>query len=310
MDPYKPKKIGGIFRNLYDRATISRGDRSFKNKTFRLARPLILAGEESYPNSEKALIERSCIVYISKRERNPKHEEAMRWLINNDEKLNRLGKSLINTVLALTTEDYQAIRNNVSLNIKDLQDRPLNTAINICSGIEIFNLLLKKMNLKQITNYTNTVVKNIKEEVLEDRDEALSMVEMMLKTYDSMIEDDRVSDDNVKTVIQRIDDKLYLKSSEMINQINIYLRTVNSTWSPLDLKDFRKQAVKSGYLTGKGNKSIQVGLFGGRKLIRYDTCDAERFRELAVDCIIPQEVTEIENGDDNIIPFDKQFKGK
>jgi len=308
MDPYKSKKIGGIFRNLYDRSTISRGDRSFKNKTFQLNRPMVLAGEESYPNAEKALIERSCIVYVSKREREPKHEESMEWLSKNEDKLNRLGKSLINTVLSLSTEDYQDIRNKVALSIEGMKDRPRNTCINICSGIEIMNILLKKLDLKQATKYISTVVKNIKEEVLEDREEALSMVEIMLKKYDSMIEDDRVSNDNIKAVIQRIDDKLYLKSSEMINQINIYLRSVNSSWLPLELGDFRKQAMKAGYLTGKGNKSIFVGLLGGRKTIRYDSCDVQRFRELEVNCIIPQEATEIT--DDNVIPFDKPNKAK
>ena len=300
MDPFKVKKFGGIFRNLYDRAVISRGDKSFKNKTFQLNRPMVLVGEESYPNSEKAMIERSCIVYVSERERTEKNTKCMEWLSKNESKLNSLGKSLINTVLELSTEDYQIIRTNASANIGGMKDRPLNTCINICSGIEIFNILLKKLKVKQITNYTETVITNIKEEILDDGKDASSMVELMIKKYNFMLEDGRARDKEI--VIQRIGDELFLKSSEMINQINEYLRSVNDTWAPLELGDFRKQAMKSGYITGKGNKSINVGLLSGRKTVRYDTCDVKRFRDLEVNCIIGQDVMDVTD-EDNVIPF-------
>ena len=299
LEKFKNLKLSETLRNLYDRSTVSRSDKSFKNRNFQLNRPLILAGEESYPNSEKPLIERSCIVYLSKIEREQKHIASMSWLTENEKLLNKLGKSLINIVLELSSEDYQAIRDNVAKGIEKMKDRPLNTCINICSGIEVFNLLLKKLNLKQISNYTEVIVKNIKEEVLDNKEEASSQVEMMIIQYNSMIEDSRARD--VDNVIIRSNEGLFIKSSEMINQINEYVRSVNSNWVPLELKDFRKQAMKAGYLTGKGNKSIFSKSLV--KLIRYDTCDVERFRNLDVSSIISQEVEEVINSDDNIIPF-------
>lgn len=299
LDKFKNLKLSETLRNLYDRSTVSRSDKNFKNRNFQLNRPLILAGEESYPNSEKPLIERSCIVYLSKIEREQKHIASMSWLTENEKLLNKLGKSLINTVLELSSEDYQAIRNDAAKCIGKMKDRPLNTCINICSGIEVFNLLLKKLNLKQISNYTEVIVKNIKEEVLDNKEEASSQVEMMIIQYNSMIEDSRARD--VENVIIRSNEGLFIKSSEMINQINEYVRSVNSTWVPLELKDFRKQAMKAGYLTGKGNKSIFSKSLV--KLIRYDTCDVERFRNLDVSSIISQEVEEVIDSDDNIIPF-------
>lgn len=299
LEKFKNLKLSETLRNLYDRSTVSRSDKSFKNRNFQLNRPLILAGEESYPNSEKPLIERSCIVYLSKIEREQKHIASMNWLTENEKLLNKLGKSLINIVLELSSEDYQAIRDNVAKGIGKMKDRPLNTCINICSGIEVFNLLLKKLNLKQISNYTEVIVKNIKEEVLDNKEEASSQVEMMIIQYNSMIEDSRARD--VDNVIIRSNEGLFIKSSEMINQINEYVRSVNSTWVPLELKDFRKQAMKAGYLTGKGNKSIFSKSLV--KLIRYDTCDVERFRNLDVSSIISQEVEEVIDSDDNIIPF-------
>lgn len=72
MDRYKIGNISETLRNLYDRTTISKGNKSLKTTEFNLGRPIILAGEESYPNQEKALIERSCIIYLSRRERTEK----------------------------------------------------------------------------------------------------------------------------------------------------------------------------------------------------------------------------------------------
>lgn len=303
LDKFKNLKLSETLRNLYDRSTVSRSDKSFKNRNFQLNRPLILAGEESYPNSEKPLIERSCIVYLSKIERDSKHIASMKWLTENEVKLNKLGKSLINTVLELSSDDYQAIRDNVAKDIGKMKDRPLNTCINICSGIEIFNLLLKKLNVKQISNYAEVIVRNIKEEVLDNKEEASSQVEMMLIKYNSMIEDGRARD--VDNVIQRKDGGLYIKSSEMINQINEYVRSVNSNWVPLDLKDFRKQAKKAGYITGLGDKSIYITLL--KSPVRYDTCNVERFRKLDVSSIISPEVEEVSDLD-NIIPFKESIK--
>lgn len=300
MDKFKVSKLSGIFRNLYDRSTISRGDKSFKNKCFQLNRSMVLVGEECFPNSEKALMERSCIVYLAQRERTERNINSMTWLANNEGLLNKLGKSLIETILELSTEDYKEIRQAAALKIDRLRDRPLNTAINICAGIEIFNLLLKKSDICQITKHVDYIVRNIEDEVLENQEEASSQVELMLKYYNSMIEDGRAYE--VENVIQRRDDGLFIKSSEMLNQINEHLRKVNSTWVPLDLKDFRKQAMKSNYLTGKGNKVIKVGAGILGKAVRYDTCDIERFRDLDVTQIISKELEDV-TALDNIIPF-------
>ena len=94
---------------MYDRTTITRGDKSFKNKDFQLTRPIVIAGEESYPNGEKALIDRSCIIYLSKRERTEKNVETMKWIIKNESILRKFGRSLIDIVISMTTEQYEMI---------------------------------------------------------------------------------------------------------------------------------------------------------------------------------------------------------
>lgn len=296
LDRYKISKLSETLRNLYDRSTISRGDKSFRSKDFQLSRPLILVGEESYPNQEKALIERSCIVYLAKRERTEEHSKAMSWLIENEMLLNKLGRSLVEIILSLSTTEYEDIRKKAESKLSKLSNRPLNTAINICSGIEILNILLRAEGLKEIEKYTTHIVKNIEVEVLEDGEETHSVVEQMLILYNDMIEDGRAYD--YEEVVKYRGDGIFIKTSEMINQIYEHVNKVGTDIIPLKLKDFRKQAQKAGYLKGMSDKVIKVGL----KTTRYDTYDEDRLRNLNIDAIIPPLIQEV-IGEEKIIPF-------
>lgn len=297
LDKYKIAKLSEIFRNLYDRATISRGDKSFRNKDFQLQRPLVLVGEESYPNNEKALIERSCIVYLSKRERTADHTKSMNWIIQNEALLNKLGRSLIDIVLKLSVEEYMAIRESVTVGIKGIFNRPLNTAINICCGMEILNILFKSMGIKEIKNYSEHVIRNIKTEVLEDGQETYSIVEQMIILYNTMIEDGRAF--NSDEVVKYRGDGVFIKTSEMINQIHEHCSKVGADIIPLKLKDFKKQAERAGYLLGNSNKVIKIGL----KTVRFDTYDKELLRNLSVNSIVQPELIECTDEDSKIIPF-------
>lgn len=297
LDKYKIAKISEMLRNAYDRATISRGDKSLKSRDFQLNRPLIMAGEESYPNQEKALIERSCIIYLSKRERKKEHEKSMAWIIENESILNKFGKSLIKVILALKIEEYSEIRESVGKTIKGIKNRPLNTAINICCGIEIFNILLEKMEIKKIDGYVGYVTENIKTEILEDGQDTHSTVQQMLILYNDMIEDGRASGPD--NVVKYRSDGIFIKTSEMINQIQEHCTKVGADIIPLKLRDFKKQAQKSGYLEGASNKVIKVGL----KTIRYDTYNMEMLREINVNSLVPPLLEDVSENEDNIIPF-------
>ena len=293
LDKYKIQKLSESLRNLYDRTTITRGDKSFKNKNFQLTRPIVIAGEESYPNGEKALIERSCIVYLSKRERTEKNSEAMMWLTKNKELMNKLGRSLVDTVISMSVEDYALIREKVEANIKELNNRPLNTAINIAAGIEIFNLLLAKHGINQFEGYESYIVKNIKEEVLEGGEETKSTVERMLVLYNQMLEDGRAGSTEV---VKKQGDGLYIKTSEMINEIFDFInKTGSAEVVPLKLKDFKKQAMKAGYLIGTGPTSKVIKVNG--KSVRYDIYSVERMKELNIPQIIEPDFAEEANID-------------
>ena len=255
MDKYKLQKISDILRNLYTRAVISRGNRSFTNTNFKLESPIIIAGEEGYSNSEKALIERSCIVYVSKRERTEEHTKSMNWLIKNESLLNKLGKSLISVILGLSNEDYKNIRDNIT-GFK-FNDRIKNTAVNIACGIEILNILLEKHNIEKVCDYEKYISNNINSEILTDDDRVYSTVELMLKTFDEMSEIYTYS-----SYVKVDKDNVYIRTSEMIEDIFKHIKESGaSELVPIKLNDFKKQAFKAGYI--KNSKSIPVR-FGDR----------------------------------------------
>lgn len=296
-DRYKIQKISEILRNLYDGTTVARGDKTLKLKNFILGRPVIIVGEESYYNNEKALIDRSCIVYLAKNERTKESSNEITWIIEHEKLLNKLGKDLIYTILNLSTDDYRKIRNKVSEVIEGLKDRPLNTALNIAMGMEILNILLKNKGLKAITNYMEHVVDNIKTEVLDGGAEAQSVVEQMLILYNDMIDDGRAF--NVDEVIKYRSDGVFIKTSEMINQIKEHINKVGADLFPLSLKDFKKQAAKSGYLKGNSNKVIKIGL----KTVRFDTYSIELLQDLKVHAIVPPDMELISDEEAKMTPF-------
>lgn len=295
LDKYKTQKLSESLRNLYDRTTISRGDKSFRTKDFQLTRPIIMAGEESYPNSETALIERSCIVYVSKRERTYSNTENMLWIIENEKILNKLGRSLIDVILNLSVEDYKKIREEAREKFNDLKNRPLRTAVNIAAGIEILNVLLAQHGLTAYTGYEKFIVANIKEEILEGNEETKSIVEQMIILYNQMLEDGRAG---LQTnVVQKRGDKLFIKTSEMINEIHDFVNRIGSAeLVPLKLRDFKKQAKKSGYMYQE-SKVLRIE----NKTIRYDEYNADRMKELNINSIIEPDFAEVSIEESKVI---------
>ncbi|WP_051652504.1 ATP-binding protein [Clostridium algidicarnis] len=298
LDKYKNAKLSEIFRNSYDRTTVSRGDKTLNNRNFVLNRPIILAGEESYKNAEKALMERSCIVYLSKAERTIDNENSMEWLQKNEEILNKLGISLIKIILNLDVLSYQELRDTLKPSFTDLRDRVLNTAINIATGIEIFNILLKELGLDEILNYADLITQNIKSEILNDSQDSLSSVQQMLVLYNQLIEDGRAQ--NVKEVVVSKSGKIYIKTSEMINQILEFNKNVGADIIILNLKDFKKQAKKSNYIVD--TKYLHAYTGSERKTIRFDVYNKKKLQELNLNSIAPADMLEVadENSD---IPF-------
>ena len=85
----------------------------------------------------------------------------------------------------------------------------------------------------------------------------------------------------------------------MINEIFDFInKTGSAEVIPLKLKDFKKQAMKSGYLIGTGVNSKIIRL-PGNKTARYDIYSAERMKELNVPEIIEPDFMEEASIDKN-----------
>lgn len=294
LDRFKVQKLSETLRNLYDRATISRSDRTFKNKNFQLNRPLIMAGEESYPHQEKALIERSDIVYLSRRERTEENTEIMEWIIENEDILNKFGRSMVDIILKLSTEQYKEIRDRVQTKFTKLKNRPLNTAVNIAAGIELFNLLLAEKGISKLEGYEKYIEQNIQEEILDGAGETRSTVEQMIILFDQMANDGRVLE--LEDVVKKRGDGLFIRTSEMLNQICIYCNNTGAAdLIPLKLKDFKRQAEKAGYLVKANAAYINIA---NRKTARFDKYNASLISKLNVSSIIEPEIMPVE---DNVV---------
>lgn len=291
IDQRKIQNLSDMLRNAYDRSNISRGNKSLEVKDFKLTRPLIIAGEESYYNNEKALTTRSCIVYLSKHERTAGNTESMVYLMEHEELLKKLGKSLIMQVLNMPVEEYKSLRSELRREFK-LSDRPLNTAINIACGIELLNKVLIKLDLQPIGDYIRAIEANIREEVLDNGEDALSEVEKMLVTYNNIIQNGSnfVNEEAVKFGEYKDRGKVYIRTQLMIDAIFKYTNDVREIDSKtlLNSRDFKKQAKKAGYIKETNAKQIRIGKtqYYAGKNAWFDEYDRDMLVKLKMDSII------------------------
>ena len=117
----------------------------------------------------------------------------------------------------------------------------------------------------------------------------------MLILYNQMLEDGRAGLQN--DVIKEQGHKVYIKTSEMINEIFDFVNKVGSAEIiPLKLKDFRKQAQKSGYILNTGKVIKSAG-----KTMRYDEYSRERLQELKLNAIIEPDFTDVTEEENKII---------
>ena len=282
MTQYKKDELSNVFRSAYDRDPISRGDKGFGIKDVKLTRPMIVAGEEMIPGSEKAIITRSCIVYMGKGERTEETSKSIFWLEDHRELLNKLGKSLILEVLNLPIEEYKQLR--IGLRDKfNLKDRPLNTAINISCGIELLNKVLIKQGLQPVEDYYGAIEQNIRDEILSNGDDTDSPIEQMIGLFNDILQDSNyiVAFKAVKTEKGRT----YIRSQILVDTLFKYQRDYQSIdISIVKIKDFKKQAKKSGYILKANAKQFRDKDTGSNAW--YDEYDISKLVSLNVGEIV------------------------
>ena len=286
MDKYKIQKLSDMFRIAYDRSPMNRGDKNFELKKFYLTRPLIMCGEESYPNQEKANITRSCIVYLSKNERSKENTKATFWLMDHEDLLKRLGKSIILEILNLPVDEYRNLRSQLR-EIFNLKDRVLNTAVNIACGIELLNKVLLKYDLQPIGDYYNHIEQNLRDEVLEGGEDAKSIIEQMMSLYNEMLQDNSIYC-NLNAI--KFDyGKVYIRTQLVIDAIHRYIKDYQSAdLVPLKIRDFKKQAKKAGYIIKNNAKQFRINTsdIGIGTNAWFDEYDRKMLQKLKLSAII------------------------
>lgn len=292
INQYKLQEISATLRDSYDRGVKEKGTKSQKINKYHYQSPIIIAGEESYPNAEKALITRSAIVYVSKAERAKKHTEAIKYLMAHEKELNSLGRSLIDIILNLSVEEYEQIQNAAMEHFEELDDRPQATACNIAAGVEIFNKLLVQHGIAPIKGYHESIIEIIQREVLNNQSDALSTAEQMLLLIDDMVSIGKIP--FIEKLIRFEDGFLYLHSSELIARLMEYARSSNSIdITPLKINDFKKQAKLSKYII-QNPAEVEEQENGGKKAefaknykidkksVRLDRFDIAKLQRLGV----------------------------
>lgn len=247
MNQYRISEISGTLRVSYDRGIKERGTKAQKINKYHYQSPIIMGGEESYPNAEKALITRSAIVYVSLAERTKEHTKAIRYLMAHEKELNSLGRSLIDLILNLSVEEYRQILDAAMEHFEELDDRPQATACNIAAGVEIFNKLLAQHGLEPIKDYHESITEIIQREVLNNQKDAYSTVEQMLLIFDDMVSTGRIP--YIENLIRYEGGFLYMHTAELIARLMEYARSSNSIdIIPLKINDFKKQGKLAKYI--------------------------------------------------------------
>lgn len=296
LDEYKPSEINrnklpelaDLFRILYDRATTSKGNKDFTTKDFKLERPLILAGEEGFPNSSKSLMTRCCIILMAENQQTEDTTAAVKYLIDHEEQLRKLGKSLILEALNLPVEEYKSLREELREKF-DIKARPLNTCVNIACGIELLNKVLIKHDLQPIEGYHESIEANIRETVLEGAEGSRSTIERMIMLFNEILQDNNYA--MARNAVKTERGKTYIRSQVLVDTIHKYNRDYQSVdITILKIKDFKTQAKKAGYITGMSSKQIRDKETNINA--KYDEYDTRKLVDLEVGQIVECDLME------------------
>lgn len=311
----KNKAISDMLRNAYDRRAKERGKKDQSTVTYYYKRPVIMVGEQSYKNSEKALYRRSCIVYVSKNERTEENTKNMDWIKENSLLLNKLGISVLKEILNMSTESYMSIRKEIKSRLSKydyLIDRPLETVVSACTGIEIINKILSKHNLPIISDYEKYIAGNTENEIIKNEDGAITIYEKLLKEIDRML--------TLKPILK--DEKynshmIYFKDGCTFVRMNLLYAELTKFLAEYKINDyvgfgendFKKQLEKSGYMEKNDKGKYQFKMRVDKKTVSFLKLNNKKLSELECNELVLDELIAypIYKEEEKIINmFDKQ----
>lgn len=301
FDEFKPsemtehtlKMVGSLLRNSYDGMSVDRGNKDMTVTSYKLCCPVVLCGEENFPNEEKALVERSLTVYLSKGERTAANTKSFEWLKENEILLNKLGNTVLKYILNMDISEYKEIRSlyKKDLNPKEFKDRPLETFINACTGIHLMNEAIKKINpyIGTSDDYIDLISEVIRENVLKDGEESHTIYENMLLKINDMVLSNSYFKDSDTNMLYIFKDKgefkTYIKVNLILAELSKYIKTYGLKDPLLSKNDFIKQCEKSGYII---KKDKQIKLNGKNQ--RFAEFNVEKLVQLGCEELVVSEI--------------------
>jgi hypothetical protein len=221
-------------------------------------------------------------------ERTEETSNSIFWLQDHKEHLEKLGKSIMLEVLNLPIEEYRNLR--ISLRDKfTLKDRPLNTAINISCGIELLNKVLIKQGLQPVEEYESAIEQNIRDEVLSNGDDTNSTIEQMITLFNDILQDSNYV--SAFKAVRTEKKRTFIRSQILVDTLFKYQRDYQSVdINMVKIKDFRKQAKKSGYLLKVNEKQFTDKDTGAKPW--YDEFNTDKLIELGVGEIVECDLME------------------
>lgn len=255
VDEYKPstfllkknQELSNLFRNLYDRNSSIRGNKSLQTIRITPVRPIVIIGEEGYWQDETALIERSNIIYASKATRNEGSLEHVKNLIKNKNILKKFGKLLVRAALEIDIDKFEEIRTKLAT-LANFKDRISNTFVNTAQGLNLIRIALKSYGIELDYNEGIECIKrNIVENVLQDGAEAKTQIEKMFGIIDDMLSNRINLNDGLR--VDKENETVYMYIPVIYPTIKKYIRDYNLEESVLGKSDFIKQLKGSKYLS-------------------------------------------------------------
>lgn len=269
-EEYKPSRIGKVavdlmsdaLRGAYDCQVAQRGrpDQSVVNYMRRA--PIMVVGESSF--DEPAVRERIIDVQFAKSDILPEHTKRFHSLSNREALMNKLGKSLLQTVLHITDERLDIlIEESRVFEDQNLNSRTILGMSNVYLGI-LFLSELYSMYGMNLYRETGISVDEIKMAIISNtvNSQDGGMVESVIT--DSIVKMDTMAK---KGIIRRDIDYLVLDDSrnELCLRLNLiydeftkYLREKDVDCDRLSFRQFTKQLRKEKYYKGYDNRLFKV----------------------------------------------------
>ena len=317
IGPTKVNLISGVLRESYDHTTSTRGNKDRKLERLTYSSPLILIGEVG--TDETASKERSLLALFSKKNVEvPEYKNNFKYLLKNNNILNKLGRSIFNEILKLDkTQIYEEIEaleqfidQNISLNrVKE--------SVNIAFwGLSILEKVFANLglNMESIIGFNKKELYNAiniatYEDLLDSAQSSKSVIDVTLESFNTLaVTGKLVKGFHYSVINNGAELAIYMATTYPIfneNKINLQTEFISS------VNQFNKQLrAMPYYITSKSVKLFTKEYFGyaeptnkvNRKCIVLDIAMLKE-RGLDISELIGQEYKDPFNSEEDLIPI-------